>query len=77
MKPLHKSFSFISRRNPCSLVRWRPGLDAVRLLYEEGKTRAQITAQLAILDANRVKMRQHQYRQDGVAASLKKPRRLG
>ncbi len=52
-------------------------LEAMRLFYEEGKTRAQITAQLGILDASRVKKWLHQYRQGGVAAFVKKPRRLG
>lgn len=47
-------------------------LEAMRLFYEEGKTRAQITAQLGILDASRVKKWLHPYRQGGVAAFTKK-----
>lgn len=52
-------------------------LEAVRLFYEEGKTRAQITVQLGIRDAHRVKKWLHQYRQGGVAAFAKKPRGPG
>ena len=52
-------------------------LEAVRLFYEEGKTRAEITAQLSILDASRVKKWLHQYRQGGVAAFAKKRRGPG
>lgn len=52
-------------------------LEAVRLFYEEGQTRAQITLQLGIRDADRVKKWLHQYRQGGTGALMKKPRRLG
>ena len=47
-------------------------LEAVRLFYEEGQIQAQITAQLGIFDASRVKKWLHQYRQGGVAAFTKK-----
>lgn len=47
-------------------------LEAIRLFYEEGQTQAQITAQLGIRDAGRVKKWLHQYRQGGVAAFAKK-----
>ncbi len=47
-------------------------LEAVRLFYDEGQTRAQITAQLGILDASRVKKWLHQYRQGGAGAFTKK-----
>jgi len=52
-------------------------LEAVRLFYEEGKTRAQITAELGIRDVDRVKKWLHQYRQGGVAAFTRKVRRPG
>lgn len=52
-------------------------LEAVRLFYEEGKTRAQITEQLGILDRDRVKKWLRQYRQGGAAAFTQKRRRLG
>ena len=52
-------------------------LEAVRLFYEEGKTRAQITEQLGILDRSRVKKWLAQYRQGGAAALAKKPRGPG
>jgi transposase-like protein len=52
-------------------------LEAIRLFYEEGKTRAQITAQLGILDASRVKKWLHQYRQGGAAAFAKQRRGPG
>ena len=52
-------------------------VEAVRLFYEEGKTRAQITAQLGIRDADRVKKWLHQYRQGGATAFAKKPRGPG
>jgi len=48
-------------------------LEAMRLFYEEGKTRTQITAQLGIRDADRVKKWLRQYRQGGAAAFAKKP----
>ncbi len=43
-------------------------LEAMRLFYEEGKTRAQITVQLGIRDADRVKKWLRQYRRGGAAA---------
>ncbi len=43
-------------------------LEAVRLFYEEGKTRAEITTALGILDADRVKKWLRQYRRGGAAA---------
>ncbi len=52
-------------------------LEAVRLFYEEGKTRAQITTQLGIRDADRVKKWLRQYRRGGVAAFASKPRGPG
>ena len=52
-------------------------LEAVRLFYDEGKSRAQITARLGIRDADRVKKWLHQYRQGGAATWTKKPRRSG
>lgn len=52
-------------------------LEAVRLFYEEGKTRAEITAQLGILDADRVKKWLRQFRQGGAAAFTKKSQPLG
>lgn len=52
-------------------------LEAVRLFYEEGKTHAQITEQLGIRDAKRVKKWLHQYREGGAAAFAKKPRGPG
>jgi transposase-like protein len=52
-------------------------LEAVRLFYEEGRTRAQITAQLGIRDADRVKKWLRQYRLGGAAAFASKPRGPG
>ena len=52
-------------------------LEAIRLFYEEGKTRAQITAQLGIRDADGVKKWLRQYRRGGVAAFASKPRGPG
>ncbi|HEY6074605.1 MAG TPA: helix-turn-helix domain-containing protein [Anaerolineales bacterium] len=52
-------------------------LEAMRLFYEEGKTRAQITAQLGIRDADRVKKWLRQYRLGGAAALASKPRGHG
>jgi transposase-like protein len=52
-------------------------LEAVRLFYEEGKTRAQITERLGILDRDRVKKWLRQYRQAGIAAFTQQPRRPG
>ncbi len=43
-------------------------LEAMRLFYEEGQTRAQITEQLGILDRDRVKKWLAQYRRGGTAA---------
>jgi len=40
-------------------------LDAVRLFYEEGKTRAAITQLLEVRDPNRVKAWLKQYRREG------------
>jgi len=42
-------------------------LEAVRLFYEEGKTRAEITRRLDVRDPNRVKAWLKQYRREGVA----------
>jgi transposase-like protein len=41
-------------------------LEAMRLFYEEGKTRAEITDLLAIRDPHRVKAWLKQYRREGV-----------
>ena len=41
-------------------------LEAVRLFYEEGKTRAEITEELEIRDPHRVKAWLKQYRREGV-----------
>lgn len=49
-------------------------LDAIRLFYEEGKTRAEITDLLKIRDPGRVKYWLHLYREKGVAAFEKKAR---
>lgn len=49
-------------------------LEAVRLFYEEGKTRAEITELLGIRDAGRVKIWLRQYRQEGKAAFHKQRR---
>ncbi len=46
-------------------------LEAIRLFYEEGETRAQITEQLGILDRDRVKKWLQQYRQGGAVAFTK------
>ena len=48
-------------------------LEAVRLYYEEGKTRAEITAELGIGNASAVKEWGKRYRQAGVSG-LKKTR---
>lgn len=48
-------------------------LEAVRLFYEDGKTQAQITAQLGIRDEGRVKKWLRQYRRGGAAAFASKP----
>jgi len=50
-------------------------LEAIRLFYEEGKTRAEVTAILKIRDRWRVKKWLHQYRQEGKRAFDKKPRK--
>ena len=42
-------------------------LEAIRLFYEEGKTRAQITAMLGIHDPEAVKKWLKRYRREGVA----------
>ena len=52
-------------------------LEAIRLFYEEGKTRAQITVQLGIRDADGVKKWLRQYRRGGIAAFASKPRGPG
>jgi len=67
----------MSGRKRMQHYRLETKLEAIRLFYEEGRTRAQITAQLGILDASRVKKWLHQYRQGGVAAFSKKRRGPG
>jgi transposase len=52
-------------------------LEAVRLFYEEGKTRTQIAAQLRIRDPDRVKKWLRQYRRSGVTGFASKPRGHG
>jgi transposase len=49
-------------------------LETVRLFYEEGKTYAEITEQLAIRDPGRVKKWMRRYRQEGEQAFEKKRR---
>jgi transposase-like protein len=49
-------------------------LEAIRLFYEEGKSRAEITALLQIRDADRVKKWLRSYRRGGEAAFEKKKR---
>lgn len=46
-------------------------LEAIRLFYEEEKTRAEITAFLEIQDRDRVKMWLRQYRREGISAFTK------
>ena len=46
-------------------------LEAVRLYYEEGRTQAEITAQLQIRDPHRVKKWLKLYRQEGESAFSK------
>ncbi len=46
-------------------------LEAVRLFYEEGKTRAEITTKLDIRDPHRVKIWLKQYRREGERAFQK------
>jgi transposase len=50
-------------------------LEAMRLFYEEGKTRKEITAMLGIRDKDRVMKWLCQYRREGDYAFLKKPRK--
>jgi len=53
-------------------------LEAVRLFYEEGKTRAEITALLKVQDPQRVKVWLRQYRREGTAGfskALGRPRK--
>jgi transposase len=50
----------------CYPAEWK--LEAVRLFYEEGRTRAEITAHLGIRDAGRVKKWLQQYRAEGTSA---------
>ena len=52
-------------------------LEAMRMFYEEGKTRKEITETLGIRDRDRVMKWLRQYRREGEAAFLKKRRRLG
>ena len=52
-------------------------LEAMRMFYEEGKTRKEITKALGIRDRDRVMKWLRQYRREGEMAFLKKPRRLG
>ena len=46
-------------------------LEAVRLFYEEGQTRAQVTAALGIRDPQRIQKWVRQYRAEGVSAFAK------
>ena len=50
-------------------------LEAVRLFYEEGKTRAEITQQLQIRDPQRVRAWLRQYRREGATGLSKAPGR--
>ena len=50
-------------------------LEAVRLFYEEGKTREEITELLAIRSTGQVKRWLHEYRQEGETAFDKKRRK--
>jgi transposase-like protein len=52
-------------------------LEAMRMFYEEGKTRKEITEALGIYDKDRVMKWLRQYRREGKDAFLKKRRRLG
>ena len=52
-------------------------LEAVRMFYEEGKTRKEITEALGIRDRDRVKKWLRQYRREGNDAFLKKHKRWG
>ena len=49
-------------------------LAAVRMFYEEGKSRAEITATLGIRDPHRVKMWLKQYRREGAESFANKRR---
>lgn len=46
-------------------------LEVVRLFYEEGKTRAEITQQLQVRDPQRVRVWLRQYRREGVTGFSK------
>ena len=46
-------------------------LEAVRLFYEEGRTRAQVTAALGIRDPQRIQKWLRQYRTEGASAFAK------
>ena len=50
-------------------------LEAIRMFYEEGKTKAEITAILKIRDRWRVQKWLRKYRQEGETAFDKKPRK--
>ena len=52
-------------------------LEAMRMFYEEGKTRKEITEALDIYDRDRVKKWLRRYRREGEAAFLKKRGRPG
>jgi len=52
-------------------------LEAMRMFYEEGRTRKEITETLGIRDKDRVMKWLRQYRREGKDAFLKKQRRLG
>ena len=52
-------------------------LEAMRMFYEEGKTRKEITEALGIRDRHRVMKWLRQYRREGEDAFLKKHKRLG
>lgn len=52
-------------------------VEAIRLFYEEGKTRKEITQALGVRDPERVKKWLRQYRREGEAAFLKKRGRPG
>jgi transposase-like protein len=52
-------------------------LEAMRMFYEDGKTRKEITEALGIRDQDRVMKWLRQYRREGKDAFLKKRKRLG
>jgi transposase-like protein len=52
-------------------------LEAVRLFYEEGRTRDQVTAALGIRDPQRIQKWLRQYRAEGVSAFARARGRLG